>query len=133
MREIKFKVWDKIHKIMFIPEENPFYNLRFSDEYGYFRGHYFTGGEDTTDHHECDLEFLQYIGLKDKKRTKDYPMGQEIYEEDIVKFQNLVGIIKWREDTCGFMITDKKGYVFSPLVKCEVIGNIHQNPELIKK
>jgi len=80
---------------------------------------------------------MQYTGIKDKN-------GIEIYEGDILRCEN-----EWEDDnkwttkvrfeTCGFMI-DVEGQDYN--VTCigfldeetniEVIGNIHQNPELIK-
>lgn len=73
------------------------------------------------------LEYEQYTGLKDKK-------GREIYEGDIV----------WRprghsrevvEFDYGFYPFD--AYELEELGMpdaddCEVIGNIHENPELLK-
>ena len=48
----------------------------------------------------------QYIGLKDCKRTKEYPEGQEIYEGDIIRFtfecdietHILTGLVEYNND-----------------------------------
>ena len=42
--------------------------------------------------------FGQYTGLRDCKRTEEYPEGQEIYEGDIVKLYNgAPGVVEWGE------------------------------------
>ena len=88
----------------------------------------------------------QYTGLRDCKRTKEYPEGQMIFEGDIVKHHRTlwgadnsdVGTIQWCQKTCKFYRTSKFDTVHIVEIwedtaeEYEVIGNIHDNPELLK-
>ena len=86
----------------------------------------------------------QYTGLKDSKRTEEYPEGQKIYEGDIVKAvalandHNQRGAITisaveyWMGNAC-LKITYIPLYPFIVDHSFEVIGNIHDNPDLLKE
>jgi uncharacterized phage protein (TIGR01671 family) len=75
-------------------------------------------------------EWLEYTGLLDKN-------GKEIYEGDIVKDGNYVGVVEWGVGRAGFIATGGNQSMamttrFGSKAKdCEVIGNIYENPELI--
>ncbi len=128
MREIKFRAWDKNVEAMVDPE-----NLHL-DGSGLVAV-YYQNCDDVESVWETDpavlngIILLQYTGLKDKN-------GKEIYEGDIVRsilpgHPELIKdfIIKWEYDE----ITGAIGF---EVLLCEndreVIGNIYENPELLK-
>lgn len=130
MREIKFRAWDNVDKKMI-----QVYNLCFAaGESIYDDGHLVCMmGKDGNLYPRNRTEIMQYTGLKDKN-------GKEIYEGDILSNKDTYGymVVNWSPTSAGFCL-DKKGWISSHYFKeavdaeeCEVIGNIHENPELLK-
>ena len=136
MREFKFRSWDEP-----------------SDEYGNWWMCYF----DRWDFIKGDYDVLmQYTWLKDKN-------GKEIYEGDILKVKNdtykMFRAVNWNEKTDGIFVIVwerssfmKRDITDTPMelkndsylwlindydkentLNCEVIGNVHENPELLTK
>jgi uncharacterized phage protein (TIGR01671 family) len=125
-RVIKFRAWDKLQVLMILPD--------YADWEDFFiepNGDVFVSYDSSTnwssyrDRRKVDLVVMQFTGLTDKN-------GKEIYEGDIVKrFTGYVFEVKIREYSLGAINNSKAfGYDLHPLD--EVIGNIYQNPELLK-
>lgn len=76
----------------------------------------------------------RYTGVKDKN-------GRRIFEGDVVKTwcENDYKVVKWFDCNCGFEpFSDSFGNCGrcgcgEIAEKCEVVGNIHDNPELLNK
>lgn len=72
---------------------------------------------------KLNIVLMQYTGLKDKN-------GNEIYFGDRLKVLDVVGmefiLFDWLED-CNLLLCIENG-----TYQVEVIGNIYENPELIK-
>lgn len=117
-REIKFRAWDG--KQMLTEENFGFVVSDYDsiiklDEYGW------------TEHGVDCVE--QYTGLKDKN-------GKEIYEGDILQIDDhIVGDFEVVWHKLGWKIKRAIGYESLSVHKsedCTVIGNIHENPELLE-
>ena len=123
MREIKFRAWckakKKLYEVYSISKyEIVVYDISNQKEY------------------LCeDCELMQYTGLKDKN-------GVEIYEGDVVEMHSKLahtktrGGIFYEERACAFMIDDNIFKQYIPITvsdDIEVIGNIHENPELLEQ
>lgn len=136
-REIKFRAWDKINMKM-IDGVTP---VKVQSDMPWMiwgNGMNYTGtfGDQYTMETFIQLgqfEIMQYIGLRDKN-------GKEIYEGDIIMWggEELSTMVVWSERYAGFglrregwMYTDFFGEAVDP-TDCEVIGNIYENPELLK-
>lgn len=120
MREIKFRAWDKVNLRMIFPAMP---TLGGAIEW---KGGYDVAGK--------DYIFMQFTGLCDKN-------GLMVYEGDILRrpqsqipYGPNLGTVRFIRTTwIGFFLTDdKESTLVSVPEQCEVIGNIFENPELLK-
>lgn len=93
-------------------------------------------------HYGTENNLMQFTGLKDKNE-------KEIYEGDIITFTRNVGNwqigtsrpfisthqVVWEEEISAFVLKDNSGYIkfrrLNGKYIYKVIGNIHENPELL--
>lgn len=140
MREIKFRAWDKVRKIM-IPDIQDLYDgldFEFTKEDGNKGDIFDTSADDRSfgdNLHNENLEIMQFTGLKDKN-------GKEIFEGDIVNATHSLNSnyykIVFAEDAAVFECVGIPiggscglyGMIKYPH-RIEVVGNIYENQELL--
>ena len=139
----RFRVWDKKNKRMLYKIENAYDGGGVEDEKGnevvdcsadcfsYFLPYY-----EEDENEEFVVE--QCTGLKDKN-------GRLIYENDVVnitvdavtiplKYMDCLFKVIWADiGFCFEMLNENDGLGFCECFEYEVIGNIHENPELLEE
>lgn len=70
----------------------------------------------------------QYTGLKDST-------GKRIFEGDIVCYRNVIFRVEWSLKYCAYLVVSKfsgSKDLLTNYDNCEVIGNVHDHPELLE-
>lgn len=127
-REIKFRVWDKLNREFCDWVAIGLNGIIFGCSFTYKNLSEFSGSP------ICGLDqkrFIaeQFTGLKDKNK-------REIYEGDIFDFggpevEDVVSVL-WIGSEAAWGLSDGMLLSDYDLNEAEVIGNIHENPELLE-
>ena len=137
MREYKFRMWNKKEKKMYDVGV-----LDFDYKQVYMKGYL---NYTTSSFQIEDIELMQFTGLHDKN-------GKEIYEGDIVKikyrkgfklgqaiYEEFIARVMYGSEYASFIIGNCNPSIIvhecenlGDYKDIEVIGNIYENPELLK-
>ncbi|MCM3294245.1 YopX family protein [Paenibacillus sp. MER 180] len=123
MRPTKYRIWDKERKIW---KEDYHYHLAPN-------GQLYYDGMNITEH----KEIVFWTGINDRN-------GKEIYEGDIlVDEYGFIHVVQYFQPDCRYITVvieafksgnwdDSHEHEDLVWVECKVIGNIYENPELLK-
>lgn len=135
MREIRFRVWDNLEKTYLNEKDIAINNLNNIFIFEIYDKNdtdlWYTRLLPDPDNERHVIE--QYTGLKDKN-------GTEIYEGDVVKVEGDGEIYRVEWIRSGFGLEPRYNSPRYPILgnvelrkKIKVIGNIHENPELLEE
>lgn len=123
MRELKFRAWDRFNKRML--------NVNNLANEGSFIVAYKNRG-DSIGLSDIEADIMQYTGIKDIN-------GKEIFESDILSWQDgylneHINAVAWSDKSLWWALNYEGEFVesLSRAELPEVVGNIYENPELVK-
>lgn len=138
--DLQYKIWDIPNKKWVEP---PYCINQFGD----------LQVKDVIFQNMSDFKICVFTGLRDNKRTKEFPNGQAIYEGDIIPYhfnEKILGIIKYGEykNICddvhggnvGFYVyfidefhrnITRKDLAYWAKIS-HVIGNVYENSDLLE-
>lgn len=133
MKEIKYRAW--------YPEKQKMYEVAKVDMWGdpdQALCDLAAIDEELFDIYLCEVETMPYTGRKDIN-------GIEICDGDIVSFDdctstesgyyelNCIGVVEFCNETVSFEVSNRlSSESYEVLDECVVIGNIYENPELLR-
>lgn len=126
MRDIRFRAWDAVDKVMYHDIQ---LGITFDDGSKYTFDMFLQSPPG--DYHKWHI--MQFTGLFDKN-------GKEVYEADHVQHlptafdgRSYEGIIIWHEGHCRFALkcADQSSQFLDSLNTYEIIGDIHEHKHLL--
>jgi hypothetical protein len=139
MREHKFRAWDKENKHMI--QDSPISMSTI------VRDRVRKAIDQNGNPIGAQYVIMQWTGLRDCKRTEEYPEGQEIYEGDYLSVINPMGeadnpcIVEWDNQGCCYSYEPQSGFdgydissigwAMSEGFEFEIIGNVYEHSELL--
>lgn len=123
MSDIKFRAWCYLNKKMYYSVVQYLGCLRISEDLGYRDGslslHSLIASREL-------FSVMQFTGLRDKNE-------KEIYEGDIIFHPHYgAGKIVYAEACFCTVHCDVETELYNCFYDCKIIGNIHENPELLE-
>jgi uncharacterized phage protein (TIGR01671 family) len=124
-REIKFRCWDTL------TNEMRYSGKHDGEFYINLKGVLYMYKIPNSDKYFKSYDVMEFTGLKDKN-------GKEYFFNDIVEFKDgSKGVLVWFDDRLGIASGQINNYHAidevskQVLLESKIIGNIHENPELI--
>lgn len=132
----RFRAWSKQERRLIPPED--ILAIDYENEEIDVQKIYFEDGlsveRDIYTYGFNNIELMQSTGLTDKN-------GKEIFEGDILNYTGKKALVTWHGSYASFIYrfvgeAQKRNPEWGPLylayMKCEIIGNIYQNEELLE-